>query len=515
LGEAGAYVESSVVSPDGRQVAYIWDGVTASNGENTEELRIIQMKGGKAAESRGVHLNHGYMGVHGWSPDGKSVVVVREQREGTTYTSQIAIISIPGGAVRVLKKGIRAGSVGGASFSPDGRYVAYHARDGDNTTDIFVVAHDGSETRLVESPGDDRNPMWSPDGSHIVFLSTRTGSMSVWMVPVSGGRATGPAKLVKSDVGRFIPMGITRSGSLHYISGSSIVNVHTAELNARLNAGAAPSMATNINVNSNIGGVWSPDGQSLAYHTVSPRGVFIRIRSAATGQDREVPAQIIVSGPVRWFPNGQSLLVASRDARVGGGPVGYYRVNVTTGNADLLHQTTTSDVVASRPDLSSDGNTIFYLETPQQPVRFDLDSRRETRLPPVGGRSLSLAVSPDGSQIAYLSGASLVTAPAVGGEPRQLVRFPGGSKLVERQEGLGLAWSPDQRHVFFVKPNIPAIWRVPAAGGEAENIGISMNRIRALRMHPDGRRITFDSVIDAPSELWVLENFLPKPVARR
>jgi len=69
--------------------------------------------------------------------------------------------------------------------------------------------------------------------------------------------------------------------------------------------------------------------------------------------------------------------------------------------------------------------------------------------------------------------------------------------------------------VFFVKPNIPAIWRVPAAGGEAENIGISMNRIRALRMHPDGRRITFDSVIDAPSELWVLENFLPKPVARR
>jgi len=34
-------------------------------------------------------------------------------------------------------------------------------------------------------------------------------------------------------------------------------------------------------------------------------------------------------------------------------------------------------------------------------------------------------------------------------------------------------------------------------------------------MHPDGRRITFDSVIDATSEVWALENFLPKARAAR
>jgi hypothetical protein len=56
---------------------------------------------------------------------------------------------------------------------------------------------------------------------------------------------------------------------------------------------------------------------------------------------------------------------------------------------------------------------------------------------------------------------------------------------------------------------------VPIAGGQAENIGVSMNGIRALRMHPDGRRIAFDSVVEAPSELWALENFLPKPRAVR
>lgn len=108
----------------------------------------------------------------------------------------------------------------------------------------------------------------------------------------------------------------------------------------------------------------------------------------------------------------------------------------------------------------------------------------------------------------------MVVAPTAGGEARELARFTGGSSPRERADGLGLAWSPDQRFLFYIRPEIRAIWRVPVAGGTPENIGVSMNRMRALRLHPDGRRITFDSVVDAPSELWVLENFLPRAGAR-
>jgi hypothetical protein len=38
---------------------------------------------------------------------------------------------------------------------------------------------------------------------------------------------------------------------------------------------------------------------------------------------------------------------------------------------------------------------------------------------------------------------------------------------------------------------------------------------RDVGARADGRRIAFDSVIDPRSEVWVLENFLPKAAAVR
>ena len=513
------WVEGSAISPDGRQVAYVLATEEVGNQDRARqnyEIRVLQVSGGDAPKSRSVLMNPPGRGMYllGWSPDGREVVI----SAGGVRT----LVSIADGARRVF-----GGACCAKTFSPDGRLVVYSRADSGKPESLFVATMDGKETPIDVGPGRNRDPIWTRDGSHIVFESTRTGTgrWSIWMVPVAGGTPTGPARLVKENV-EFYPLGFTRSGALYYLGGSRIQNVYTAELDARLKVAAAPSMATDRYVNSNFAGVWSPDGENLAYQSVTPRGVFIRVRSLKTGEDREVPTQIPISGPVRWFPDGQSLLVASRGARLLNGDVGYYRVSIASGDAQLLHQTAPTNPVSTRPDLSPDGRTIFYLETPTQPVRFDIDSRRATKLTPVGAR-VALAVSPDGTQIAYLGTggdlpeestlAGLVVAPATGGEPREVARFSGNSIAREINEGLGLAWSPDQRHLFFVRPEgdtgdgSKAVWRVALAGGEAENIGISMNRIRALRIHPDGRRIAFDSVVDPRYEVWALENFLPKP----
>jgi hypothetical protein len=60
------------------------------------------------------------------------------------------------------------------------------------------------------------------------------------------------------------------------------------------------------------------------------------------------------------------------------------------------------------------------------------------------------------------------------------------------------------------------LWRVPVSGGEPEKMGISIaGQLMYPQMHPDGRRITFGLFEIGASEVWALENFLPKARAAR
>ncbi len=70
-------------------------------------------------------------------------------------------------------------SVGGFHWSPDSKRIAFSAtRDPDlsssATSDIYVVRlSDKYVKKLVDAPGPDRNPIWSPDGSQLAYESGR------------------------------------------------------------------------------------------------------------------------------------------------------------------------------------------------------------------------------------------------------------------------------------------------------------------------------------------------------
>lgn len=72
-------------------------------------------------------------------------------------------------------------SVGDFSFSPDGARIAFSAqRDPDLisgfSADIYTVTvADGKVKKIVDTPGPDTNPQWSPDGRQIAF-ATAAGS---------------------------------------------------------------------------------------------------------------------------------------------------------------------------------------------------------------------------------------------------------------------------------------------------------------------------------------------------
>lgn len=69
-------------------------------------------------------------------------------------------------------------SPGGVAWSPDSKWLAYHLADLNFNDEIFIHAADNSQPPVNVSmhPRADNNPVWSPDGSKLAFLSRRNGA---------------------------------------------------------------------------------------------------------------------------------------------------------------------------------------------------------------------------------------------------------------------------------------------------------------------------------------------------
>jgi len=81
----------------------------------------------------------------------------------------------------------------GASLSPDGTKLAYQTWDGTLGIIHIVGVDTGLDTVPVFDPpasaglADDK-PTWSPDGSHLVFVTYRNGLSQLSVAPATGGR---------------------------------------------------------------------------------------------------------------------------------------------------------------------------------------------------------------------------------------------------------------------------------------------------------------------------------------
>jgi Tol biopolymer transport system component len=509
----------SMPSPDGKQVAYTWDR------DGTYELRVVGLEG---TEPRVLYSKAGmsWVAPSDWSPDGKSILAVLDREDGT---SQMALVSVRDGSVRVLKT-FDGHAPGRPRFSPDGRYIAYAfpQRPESVEQDIFVLALDGErETPLIQHPANDGFLDWTPDGKGILFRSDRTGTMGLWWTQVAEGKSQGTPVLVKPGVGpNFSPMGFTRNGSYYYGVKTRMNDVYIAELDlATGKLISAPGMATQRFVGSNYRPDWSPDGRELIFLSQRGDGAWgpgaLCVRSTASGEVRELASKLNRVAWVRWSPDGRSLLASGQHPT---GEFGRFRIDVQTGDFERIVKTTFGWSQA----WSRDGKAIFLHGTNSATNRStivvrDLETGQEKELHSIAKGSSnyagSLVLSRDGRQLAFEvseSGSTMIKVmPAAGGEARELLR--GDGSLMRNADGT-IVWAPDGRSVLFARQTSRGsskteLWSISVQGGEPRKLELTAENMRDLSVHPDGRHIAFTAG-QGRSEVWVMENFLPANPSR-
>jgi Tol biopolymer transport system component len=201
-------------------------------------------------------------------------------------------------------------------LSPDGRRVAVH-RTVQNNQDVFLMdLLRGGFTRFTFDAFNDVLPLWSPDGTRIVFNSNRKGVYDIYAKSATG---TGAEELLVespytkiaqdwSEDGRFLLFYEVLPKTGRDISALEI----TAKERKRIVVADTPfeeSLAQ-----------FSPDGHWVAYHTNESNRYEIVVQPfpEATGK-----WQVSTNGGVapRWRADGRELYFISPDGKLMAAPV--------------------------------------------------------------------------------------------------------------------------------------------------------------------------------------------------
>jgi len=509
--DAGYPLESAI-SPDSREVAYLW----WNPDTKASSLHVVSLDG----SGHRLLCERKHPVPKAWSADSKKILAVVSEND----VQQMVWISASDGSIQHIASfnGESLGYPGKFDISPDGRFIAYDRPQAENTSQRDIVVFDldkNIETSLVEHPADDKLLGWTPDGSGVLFASDRTGSWDTWLLQVPGGKPQGFPKLAKQGIGDVRPIGFTPDGSYYYAQERILEDVFTARLD--LETGEVLSEPVPVR---QTGATdchdWSPDGKYLAYcERRADESRIIHIRTLATGRDRTLADQLPYIRWLRWSLDGGSILI---DGATRGDSQGVIsKIDVRTGgHSDLVRSETE---VLIRPEMSPDGKTLYFdrVDPKSNTTRLmarDLKSGREKELFRVESpaRLTGSALSPDGQQFVLSimpsrsgpEGPVLKILSTSGGPARDLIQF----KVSEKLRAVGVTWMPDNQNVIFWKWlegfKDLELWRISAEGGGPRRLWSRSTRGQ-MRIHPDGQHVAFDDRSTTRS-IWVMENFLPE-----
>jgi Tol biopolymer transport system component len=524
---ADGSAEYPAMSPDGSLVVYGWFL------RDRYSLRLSRADG----TGMGVLATPSVASMYAppvWAPNGRQIAVVFI---GEGRAKQIGLVAIADGTyTQLLSLGSRSAVFGG--FSPDGRNVIFSAEPGGappntNDRDIFSVAVDGTDlTTLVPGGTRDSQPVWTPDGGAIVFVSDRSGADGLWSVRIRDGKPVGSPVEVRPDIGTADNLGFSRDGRFLYGLWSTERDVYLARVDpATLSVTSAPKRLSDHFEGADSTPHWSPDGRSIAFLRRQGRTQTIVIRSVADGVERTLPTTIrnpvfLTAYGFDWFPDGRSLLVRDSDPDRERRVV-IRRIDADSGKDVVLWEAGDWDVWPPMK-ISPDGTSVYYTALTRDTTRNvnhlrlmkrDLASGRETELYQRETGFFStygLMASPDGSRLIFLDNVgsrlrTLVTLPVSGGTPAELHPSDGPyPRPLPDVTAWTRSWAENGRSV--ITKTTGGVWAFPTDGGTPRKLEWNLPEVGELS--PDGTQTVYP-VAKQTLELRTIENLLSRiPPAR-
>lgn len=376
--------------------------------------------------------------------------------------------------------------------------------------DLWSVGRGGGQAiRLTSGPGDETNPIFSPDGSMVAFTGRYDGNVDVFVLPASGG----VPKRLTYHPGPDIARGWTPDGTrVLFASGRSAAPARYQEL---FTVGLDGGPEERLPLPTAFEGTYSSDGARIAYVPLSRaftawkryrggRTTPIWMADLASSRIEQVPRENSNDYSPMWV-GGKVWFLSDRE-----GPVTLFSYDPTTKAVTRAVENTGMDFksASAGPDaivVEQFGSLHLYDLNGGSFTRVNVTASGDhagvrERFVEVGTRLTNPHLSPNGARAVFEARGEIITVPEDKGDPRNLTNTP---NAMERHP----AWSPDgQKVAFFSDESGEYALHVVAQDGTGERQTIALGQpasfYRSPRWSPDSRKIAF---VDAQLTLWYVD----------